>query len=257
MEWLAGESRLEYADQCLKAALDTNTFQNFRKDPQYKVILEHVDARTGLRYLKAITDCGYSIDDVFEIIEPLQFLGNPILHDIGVGRPVSTTALRYLKVGIDIISQFGTDLGMIVEIGCGFGGQAIILSKLASIQHYTFVDMWQVNLLIQRFIETSDFNVEYEIKTIRQASSRLNIDYVISNYAFSEFDIQLQSLCLKKFVLNSKHGYLTMNTGLNGMAFNGQASRHVTSDILMSLIPSAKQASEKPETSPSNYIITW
>jgi len=144
-----------------------------------------------------------------------------------------------------------------VEIGCGFGGQAIILSRLASIQHYTFVDMWQVNLLIQRFIEESGFNIEYEIKTIRQSSTRHDNTLVISNYAFSEFDIQLQAMCLKKFILTSKHGYLTMNTGMNGMAFNGQANRHITSEMLISLIASARQSSEIPQTNYANYVITW
>jgi len=257
MEWVVGESGFKYADFCLRAALDTNTFLNFRRDSKYTPILEHVDAETGVKYLKFITDCGYSIDDVFEIIDPLQTLGNPVLHDIGVGRPVSTTALRYLKVGIDIIRKFGTDLGRVVEIGCGYGGQAIILSKLASIQHYTFVDMWQVNLLIQRFIEESSFNIEYEIKTIRQSSIPQDSTLVISNYAFSELDMQLQTICLKKFILTSKHGYLTMNTGLSGMAFNGQPNRHITSDILISLIASARQSSEIPLTFPTNYVITW
>jgi len=270
MVWLAEEcnskdlgSRLrkilfDYADLCLRAALDANIFENFRRDSLYTPVLEHVDAKTGHEYLKILINNGYGVDEIFEIIEPLQSLGNPILHDIGIGRPVSTTALRYLKIAMDIVRKFGTDLGRIVEVGCGFGGQAIILSRIASIQHYTFIDMWQVNLLIQRFIGESDFDIEYEIKTIRQASSNLDIDLAISNYAFSELDVQLQSICMRKFFLTSKHGYLTMNSGLiNNMTPNSQVFSHITSNVLLSLIPSAKPSPETPLTSAANYVITW
>jgi len=257
MEWLAGDARASYADLCLKAALETATFESFRRHASYTPILEHVNAETGRQYLKIILDGGYSLDEVLEIIEPLQRLGGPILYDVGAGRPLSATALRYLKVGIDIIAQLGKNLGNVIEIGCGYGGQAIILSRICSIQHYTFLDMWQANLLIQRFIEESNFHVDYDIKTIRQSPGSLSADLIVSNYAFSELDMQLQSLCLKKFILSSKHGYLTMNTGLDGTAFNAQAARHIASDVLVSLIPNAQLAPEVPRTSPSNYIIYW
>lgn len=257
MEWLAGESGLRYGDLCLKAALDTETFKRFRSHDDYTPILEHVDANSGAHYLKIILEKGYSLDYVIEAIKPLQHIGSPRLADIGIGRPVSTTALRYFKVASDIIDQCGKDLGHVTEIGCGYGGQAIILSQLASIDHYTFIDMWQVNLLIQRFIEESSFRIPYDVKTIRQAIHPYKSDLLISNYAFSELDIELQSLCVNKFMLSSRRGYLTMNTGLKGLAFNNQDDRHISSEHLLSLLPKSRITKEVPLTSPSNYIITW
>ena len=37
----------------------------------------------------------------------------------------------------------------VIEIGCGYGGQALILSRVMEINSYTFLDLWQVNLLIR------------------------------------------------------------------------------------------------------------
>jgi len=249
---------LRYGDLCLKAALDTETFKRFRSHDQYTPILEHVDANSGAHYLKIILEKGYTLDEVLEIIKPLQQIGGPQLVDIGISVTVSTTALRYFKVALDIIGQCGKDLGRVTEIGCGHGGgQAIILSQLASIDYYTFIDMWQVNLLIQRFIEESNFRIPYDVKTIRQAIHPYKADLLISNYAFSEFDIKLQSLCVNKFILNSRRGYLTMSTGLKGLSFNNQHDRHISSELLLSLLPNSKILKEIPQTAPSNYIVTW
>jgi hypothetical protein len=97
----------------------------------------------------------------------LQSIGQPKLHHIkGLPYPVSTTSLRYLKVALEIKLQRGSQLGHIVEIGCGHGGgQSIILDRIASIKTYAFVDLWRVNMLIMRFIEASSLSCNYSTST--------------------------------------------------------------------------------------------
>ena len=53
---------------------------------------------------------------------------------------ISTTALRYLKIALDINQFYGHNLGNVVEIGCGYGGQALILDKVCNLTSYAFYD---------------------------------------------------------------------------------------------------------------------
>ena len=134
---------------------------------------------------------------------------------------MSTTALRYLKVALEIKDQFGNDLGNIVEIGCGYGGQAIILDRVANVSSYNFFDLWQVNLLITRFVESSSLSCNYSVSTLRSfVDTDKNWDLAISNYAFSELPASLQDSYLKKVLSKSRNGYLTMNSREDGGFLN-------------------------------------
>ena len=96
-------------------------------------------------------------------------IGSPKLLKLkSLSKKISTTGLRYLKVALEMKELFGTNIGNVVEIGCGYGGQAIILDQLLKVNSYTFYDLWQVNLLIKRFIELSSFNAKYSICTLKK-----------------------------------------------------------------------------------------
>jgi hypothetical protein len=246
-----------YPELALKAALNTRIFSVFRRHPDYTPILEHVSPELGHRYLTIILDqYGLSASEVCALISPLQTMGMPRrvrLPDLPV--PVSTTSLRYLKVALDLVHRFGPHLGHVVEIGCGFGGQAVILSQIAKVDSYTFLDLWQVNLLIRRFIESSPGSFPYEITTLRDAArSRSHWDLAISNYAFSELPLPLQTQYHSQILSHCHSGYLTMNSGEHG-AFGSIAN--LSKADLMALFPGASCDPEIPETRPGNYIFTW
>ena len=145
----------EYPELALKAALDPTTFSVFRRHHKYTSILEHVSRKEGEQYLNIIRgEYKMKDDEIFQILKPLMKVGNPKLLRIkGLSNKISTTGLRYLKIALDIKKITGSKIGNVVEIGCGYGGQAIILDQLLQIESYTFYDLWQVNLLIKRFIE--------------------------------------------------------------------------------------------------------
>ena len=212
----------------------------------------------GQKYLDIIKDkYGLSSDKILHIISPLQQIGNPRLIKLnGLPVRVSTTALRYLKVALDIKNQISIDKPIdIVEIGCGYGGQAVIINRVLEINSYTFLDLWQVNYLIRRFVEDSCFDTNYIISTINELNNQLsNWDLVISNYAFSELSMTLQKRYLDKVILKSTHGYITMNSGKKGICAGMQ---NHSQDQLLNLIKNSRIFSEVPNTSINNYLLTW
>jgi len=246
-----------YPELALRAALNPGIFSVFRRHTLYTPILEHVSKKQGEEYLAIIQeDYGYSTNEIIEAISPLLRIGQPILHKIkGLPSPVSTTALRYLKVALEIKALRGKNIGHVVEIGCGYGGQAVILDKVAEIQSYTFIDLWQVNMLIKRFIEASPLSCSYSVSTLREAARPRNSwDLAISNYAFSELPKVLQKKCLVDIILASQHGYMTMNSGIEG-GFGGVSNMSLLE--LQNALPASSVIDERPLTSSRNYILTW
>lgn len=246
-----------YPELALKAALDSEVFATFRSNISYQVVLEHVSDEQAKAYLQIIKD-KYSLseNDILSIIEPLQEIGAPVLRLIeGISKPVSTTALRYLKVALDIKDKFGNDIGDVVEIGCGYGGQAIILDQITNINSYTFFDLWQVNLLITRFIEASPIKCKYNVCTLRNYSSNISAwNLAISNYAISELPASLQKLYIKEVLHKCRNGYMTMNSGLHGKYAD---SINLPQAKWIKKLPGSKISPEIPLTGPNNYLMTW
>ena len=248
----------EYPELALKAALDPATFSVFRRHHKYTGILEHVSRKEGEQYLNIIRE-KYKMkdDEIFQILRPLMKVGNPKLLRIkGLSNKISTTGLRYLKIALDIKKITGSNIGNVVEIGCGYGGQAIILDQLLEIESYTFYDLWQVNLLIKRFIEDSNFNTKYTISTIREDSfkCRNSWDFCISNYAFSELPKAIQEIYINKILNKTKKGFMLMNSGVSGKFGN---IRNNSQKELLNRLRNATINNEIPLTHKNNYLLTW
>ena len=248
----------EYPELALKAALDPATFSVFRRHHKYTSILEHVSRKEGEQYLNIIRG-EYKIkdDEIFQILKPLMEVGNPKLLRIkGLSNKISTTGLRYLKIALDIKKITGSKIGNVVEIGCGYGGQAIILDQLLQIESYTFYDLWQVNLLIKRFIENSNFSSKYTISTIREDSfnCRNSWDFCISNYAFSELPKAIQEIYINKIINKTRKGFMLMNSGVSGKFGN---VINFSQKELLNTLKNASIHDEIPLTYVDNYLLTW
>ncbi|MBO8221242.1 putative sugar O-methyltransferase [Prochlorococcus marinus] len=248
----------EYPELALKAALDPVTFSVFRRHHNYTRILEHVSRKEGEQYLNIIRrEYKMKDDEIFQILKPLMKVGNPkLLRLKGLSNKISTTGLRYLKIALDIKKITGRNIGNVVEIGCGYGGQAIILDQLIKIESYTFYDLWQVNLLIKRFIEDSNFSTTYTISTIKEDSfkCRNSWDFCISNYAFSELPKAIQEIYINKILNKTKKGFMLMNSGVSGKF--GKIKNHSQKELL-NILRNASIYNEIPLTHINNYLLTW
>ncbi len=261
----AGSDSTAYPELALKAAIDIKTFSVFRRDHKYTRTLEHVNKKLGQEYLDIIyKNYGLSQEEILNYISPLQKIGRPRLYKLkGIAPRVSSTAIRYLKVALDLRDKFGSDMGDVVEVGPGYGGQGIILEKVCNIKSYTFIDIWQVNLLIRRFIEAANFQSNYLISTLNETNWKdFSWDVGISNYAFSELPRILQGCYIKQIFQKCKHGYMTMNSGEEG-CYKGQnctwVDKNLSKNEMLSKFENSYTTEEKPNSSRyrKNYIFNW
>jgi hypothetical protein len=243
-----------YAASVDRALRSQKAFDNFKRDKNYREILEHVSREKGAQYLEILQSRNDGILDLgLNSVLVSDDIGNPIKHSYeGFSVPLSPTTLRYLKVASDLRLLFGDDLGNVAEIGCGYGGQAIVNDQLLKVTFATLFDLPIVSRLIERYLDSYLLRGGYQATTINKTIPA-DYDLVISNYAFSELPKEVQMAYVNKILRTSKRGYLTMNSGLSGDRSIGKFSL----GELRNLLPEFNVFQENPETSPHNYVIVW
>jgi putative sugar O-methyltransferase len=245
--------REKYLNVCMNAASSDSAFATFKRHVDYTPILEHVSKEQGQDYLNVIKE--YKID-----ITPYLFndkYGGTIKHKYQVANTeleVSPTTLRYIKVAGEISKLFNdVKIETVTEIGCGYGGQSLILSKMIStIKHYNLIDLPEVNKLIDRYISVHDFKIG---KTVNALDSKaLTVlpacDLLISNYAFTECTPNVRQIYLDTVIKSAKNGYITIN-------FITEEERKYLYQSLIKMGKSIKLINEVPLTSTTNIILTW
>lgn len=244
----------EYAAAILHSLKDQKSFDNFKRMPEYQNILEHVTKQQGQDYLNIIRNRKDGIfNEALKTVLISDSTGNPVKYSYdNVFIPLSPTTLRYVKVASDLDRLFGRGLSKVAEIGCGYGGQCLVNDALLEYKHAVLFDLPFVNELIERYLNYSLMNGAYKVKTINQELPH-SYDLVISNYAFSELPAQLQLTYIRKVMVNSKRGYLTMNSGIGGALNKGK----LCLEELRNLLPSFDCLKEEPLTYEHNYIIVW
>jgi hypothetical protein len=120
---------------CLDASDNDDIFYNFRNNDIYKNILEHVEFQVAIKYFDLIKS-KYNLSEVeiFDKVKILNTVGKPELIKISPAIPeLSATGLRYLYTGLEIkefIHSNNLNSHNIIELGCGYGGQSLILDQL-------------------------------------------------------------------------------------------------------------------------------
>ncbi len=236
-----------------EALTNKKKFNNFKSNIFYQDILEHVNYPQGLGYLNIIRRDSNLLKNINKFLINDQ-IGNPKKYYYEeLKTKISPTTLRYIKVASDIKKIFKDEITNIVEIGCGYGGQYLILDQVMKINHYILMDLHEVNKLIEKYLEHHLLNSSYETKTINQLQGNKQFDLVISNYAFSEVPPQTQISYIKKILLNSKNGYLTMNSGKENSIFKN----HLSLEEIKNYMKNITILEEEPNTCEGNYIIIW
>ena len=241
-----------------QALTNKKKFNNFKSNVFYKDILEHVDYQNGLKYLNIIKRDSNLLNNIDKFLINDE-IGNPLRYYYNdLRKKISPSTLRYIKVASDIRKIFKGEIHNIVEIGCGYGGQYLILDQVMKINNYTLMDLYSVNKLIEKYLEYHLLNSSYETKTINQLKNNKKFDLVISNYAFSELPPLTQINYIKKVLLNSKNGYLTMNSGIENNVFKGHPKKeHLSLEEIKKYIKDIKILDGEPHSSWGIYIIVW
>lgn len=243
-----------YAASVDHALRSQRAFDNFKRDKNYREILEHVSRAKGAQYIEILQSRNDGILDLgLNSVLVSDDIGNPIKYNYeGFPVPLSPTTLRYLKVASDLRLLFGDELGNVAEIGCGYGGQALVNDQLLKVQSATLFDLPIVAKLIERYLDSYLLNGGYRATSINKETKN-SFDLIISNYAFSELPRVLQIGYINKVISGSKRGYLTMNSGTGSDRSDGK----LTLEELRDLLPSFEVFENPPHVSPFHYIIVW
>lgn len=237
----------EYPEVCLWAATTEAGFLNFKRNPVYNSILEHVTYEEGIEYIQQFI----SNTNIISNIEKFKIndkLGNPTKYNFQNFGEFSPTTLRYIKI-LNDLSQLDLNDKHIVEIGAGYGGQYTVLRQLFKPRKYTFVDLDSVTKLIKRYVTTLELNdTPLDFIDGTRLTESISSDLVISNYAFSECDFKIQDMYIEKILRNTKHCYMLYNN------FNGYKHDELIKIINRSNIRVSK---EIPQTHPNNVLLTW
>lgn len=229
-------------------------FARFKKNAAYRAILEHVPFQGGVENLEIIEKQNNLVFKNIKKLSVNDLVGNPDLFDFKFGK-FSPTSLLYGKVASDLEEIFGANFGKnLVEIGVGYGGQALVLDQFYDIDNYLLVDLDAVLNLASKYLDHHLLNMVYDTKTINRVEKNNTWDLAISNYAFSELPKDLQLLVVEKVLKNSKRGYMTMNSG------NGATERDfnkLSLGELREVLGDFEVIEEKPLTHYGNYIIVW
>lgn len=228
---------------------------NFRRNFDYREILEHVDYQTGLKYIKRIEHLGFDLEELFKLGLPNDTYGNPRTYKYYNLPKISPTTLRYLSVACELQILFGSlDNANVVEIGAGYGGQMAILSRMHKLKNYSIYDLPQAQDLIGHYLKSTQVMFTPKMLDIKQVNLG-RYDLIISNYAFSELPENVQRQYLTSTLATSNKGYLIMNSGKSNET--GRSEGKLDLSEIMSFLPPSKVLSEIPLTSPDNYVLTW
>ena len=239
-----------YPQLCLQASNDDRVFADFRRNPIYNEILEHVSEQQGKEYLELIArDVELRCEiDRFKLNDSY---GNPRTYTYASIGTISPSTLRYVKVLADLKAHFTSLDGLdICEIGVGYGGQCRIINSYFKPTSYYLVDISPALALTRRFLDNYALPAKLSFLTMSDLAPR-NYDLVISNYAFTELPRSLQELYLAQIILRSKRGYITYNE-IQPAKFKSYKAHE-----LLGLIPRSRKLNEEPLTHPKNCIILW
>lgn len=245
---------LEYSNYVERVSSNPHKLASFRRPYVYRQILEHVNWEIGRLYLERFSNLGGNSKEIHQVAGT-DVVGNPRKYFYSEYGWLNPTQIRYLSVKQELENLFDMEsIETIGEIGCGFGGQYVALARNYALKEYHFYDLETVQRIIKFYISNFTLrtrNVFPDIKTITPKS----FDLVISNYAFSELPKLVQMEYIEKILLNSKRGYMIMNSGKSNKTSRGSGKMSLVE--IREHLPWIHTTLEIPLTGPDNYVIYW
>lgn len=218
--WLVkGEILDNYLTACKEA--DFNTFKN---DWRLRPIFEHTKKYIACSYIDLVRK---NNSHLLSVKWTNDTIGDPTLQDIN-GWYGSNATAQYVGVLSNLIDLYKSLDGLdILEIGGGYGGQALCILDIFSPKSYTILDLPEVNEL--------QYKVLGDQVTLTSTIPKKKYDLVISNYALSEIPDQEP---YQKLLKRCKHGYITCNTEFVNLDW-------------------AHRSPDVDGERPTNFILTW
>jgi hypothetical protein len=216
-----------YREFCALAARDPEVFATFRQHPAYVKVLR-TTRENGQRYLNQLTARPYLATDL---------TGGPLRFDYGEW--LDPVMIRYYHHRQEVWRLFGdTTKFHILEIGGGFGGFA----RLFDSGVYSILDLPEARQLQDTYLQAVCGH------GVRSATPGRTYDLVISTYAFSELNRDVQMAYARDYLAWAPRGWMIYNF------INPSALR---ADEVLALFPGSRWEAEDPLTDPLNRVLIW
>ena len=245
----------QYSNMIERFIQSESSYRKFRRYYNYRLILEHVDFKLGKKYLTKINGFSPSFLSENKHLIKNDIVGSPRIYRYPNIGAISPTTLRYVSVMLELKEIFNLNRPIrVAEIGVGYGGQFVILNNFLEIESFSAFDLPEVLTLAEKYASSVSKTDNFIRKDIYKIENEI-FDLVISNYAFSELPIQIQREYLAKLILNSKMGYMIMNSGKSNVT--GRSIGKIDLKELCASINSPEILEEIPLTGPDNYLLIW
>ena len=224
---------------CKKSLTDNNIYENFKTFPEFTYILEHTTERYGHIYIQLMIEKykDYMVLLDWKKLKENDIIGNPSMVNfielkdyVGLENCYySPSTIYYIYRGIDIIHNLlrNSKNFNILEIGGGYGGQCKLLIDMCvmfnvKIEKYGIIDLEYATKLQEKYLSTFGYkNIEYfGYESTKEFNYFELYNAVISIYALSEFDVDVQNYYVNNIIDNNKNYYILCNLEITNNLFN-------------------------------------
>lgn len=227
---------MPWATICGEYSTGKISSHNFRRTSAVRDIVETVGPVDGRFYAKCIRtwDAKWLIQPA---VEKIDRWGNPIRWAgflLGTPRAFSPTTLRYLATAIWLNKNGHLKQGSkVLEIGGGFGGLAA-MNAIVSGASTTIVDLPQVEASDMRMLGENDLS---EFGKASGGDDAGPIDFVISNYAFTELNATIQQQYCDQYLRSAPHGLIISNSAVFAGMIQGRRDEDLVAWLKTEGIP--------------------
>jgi len=244
-----------YKNACKMATISDFHFDFFKKDQAYTEILEHVNQEQGQMYKDYLDIHFADYKTKLDKFKENDIYGGPAIFNYGDLGLISPTTLRYIKVLSDLKNLYGSlDNFNIIEIGVGYGGQCKIISDFFNISKYYLVDLDEATDLALKYLNKLNVKNVEPIRFDEIQNKDLKFDLIISNYAFTELNRDIQDIYLSNILTKSTRGYMTCNFISQYCNINSYSLQELELQLKQF---NFKKFQEFPLTHKDNLILCW
>lgn len=186
--WVGGVDGFD--KRCSQIARDYGLFKTFKQDGKFRQVVGNdvrplYVAQAIYNHLKQTHPDLVSQEMLVKFLENDE-LGSPITHNLKKVE-ISAGTLIFIMHLSNIIDAFGKDIKSVVEIGSGYGGQALIINKyFPDLDYYGCVDTDGALELCDEYLSHWGDFIEFHLAN--ENLPRISSDLVVSNYCLNEMN---------------------------------------------------------------------
>jgi len=205
----------------IRTNVSNGTLQDFKSDQSVTYMLEHVTEQLGYQYYEYIKKCtSLTMEQITSYCKKNDTYGGGKKCNFGwiITSPSNFRYLLHSHIILTHMKQQGLKDVRVAEIGCGYGGLYLALTELAPLYdivllEYNLIDLPDISSLQQWYLSNFTCSTKTLFHSAYTYGSNISSSdlFLISNYSFSEIDMEHQTNYIKHLFPKVAHGFITWN----------------------------------------------